>query len=283
MRLRDAWMTRQGGVVRRCTLLSWGNDQRDLRLAVESGGLVRVRHGWYAIPTADAQVRLAVGAGGSLSCLTVLQRRGVWCPTIPGIHVRPAHPRTAKAGSGLRMCHPLHPVPVGVKAVDDLDTALLCAATCCDDEGFLVVLDSVVNLKVRSRYELGRLFAGAPRRVRRILARMDTAESGTETMVRARLRRHRVRLTPQVQIGDVGRVDFLIGTSLVIEVDSKTYHMDPEAYEKDRERDRRLRALGYTVIRLTYDQVVNRWAEVEPDLLHMVRRGDHLRPVEAAA
>lgn len=142
-----------------------------------------------------------------------------------------------------------------------------------------MALDSVVNLRLMERDELDRLFAGASRRVHAVLERIDLAESGPETLVRMRLRSLGLRVRSQMVIDGVGRVDLVVGDSLVIEVDSVSHHTDLDAYRRDRERDRRLRAMGYVPVRLTYDQVLNRWPEVEADILAMVRRREHLRRV----
>lgn len=60
----------------------------------------------------------------------------------------------------------------------------------------------------------------------------------------------------------------------MIEVDNRAHHTGEDNYRRDRDRDLRLRALGFIVVRLTYEQVMYRWGEVEPALLAMVRRGD---------
>ena len=49
---------------------------------------------------------------------------------------------------------------------------------------------------------------------------------------------------------------------LIVEADSRRVHGTPTAFEKDRERDQRLAATGWTVIRVTWRQVVQ-----EPDRL----------------
>ncbi len=52
-------------------------------------------------------------------------------------------------------------------------------------------------------------------------------------------------------------VDFLWRDQrLVVEVDGYAYHSDPRAFERDRRRDADLAALGYTVIRVTWRQLV---------------------------
>nr|WP_274607026.1 DUF559 domain-containing protein [Agrococcus sp. KRD186] len=138
-----------------------------------------------------------------------------------------------------------------------------------------VVIDSALHQGLTTRDALDELWLHAPRRVRRALAAADRrAESGTETLVRVRMAARGIHLSPQVSIGDK-RVDLLLGR-LIIEVDSKAWHLDEEAYERDRARDRQLAALGYHVVRLTYAQVMHGWAAVEADLLTMIGRGVHL-------
>ena len=68
-------------------------------------------------------------------------------------------------------------------------------------------------------------------------------------------RRRAVQFRQQVWIG-FKRVDFLIGDRLIVEVDSEEFHHNPAAFEEDRRRDQQFVAWGYTVIRLTYRQVM---------------------------
>lgn len=58
-----------------------------------------------------------------------------------------------------------------------------------------------------------------------------------------------VRLDFQVEEGRY-RVDFLINTWLVVEIDGAAYHSTPEAVARDQIRDRYLESLGYSVLRL---------------------------------
>ena len=64
---------------------------------------------------------------------------------------------------------------------------------------------------------------------------------------------------PQVNVR-LGRyeVDFLWpGERLVVEVDGYAYHSNRRAFERDRERDATLAAAGYTVLRVTWRQLVS--------------------------
>lgn len=163
--------------------------------------------------------------------------------------------------------------------VDNARLALECAACCLAPDDLTVVIDSLLNMRLATRADVEDWLRDYPRAVARALARTDArSESGTESYVRLRLRRKRLKVRVQVQIGEVGRVDLLVGDRLVIECDSLAHHTSPASYENDRRRDRQLRALGFHVIRLTYDQVTHRWEEVEADLLAIIRRHDHLWP-----
>lgn len=279
MRLRDDDLVASAGLVKRSELLRWGNTDSDIRSGLRSGALKRVRNGWFATPTADADVERAVKSGGCLSCLSALAHHGVWTQT-KGLHIRYGeHPRRIPPGSHQCTIPGRRRQPA--VAIDDVPTALLAASRCCTEEDFIIAIDSAVNLQLISRDEVEYLFRNAPAAIQTCLAASALAESGTETMVRLRLRARGVELTPQVQIGSIGRVDFLIGSSLVIEVDSAEHHTSSEAYQSDRKRDRQLRALGYVVVRLTYEQVTSDWAAAEEDILAMIRRRDHRRAVVA--
>jgi hypothetical protein len=62
--------------------------------------------------------------------------------------------------------------------------------------------------------------------------------------------------------GLVGRVDALHeATGTIVELDSRRFHGE-DRFQKDRTRDQRLAALGYVVIRLTWDDVEHRPMEV---------------------
>lgn len=91
-----------------------------------------------------------------------------------------------------------------------------------------------------------------------------------------------MRIRTQVPIDGVGRVDLVVGTSLIIEVDGYEYHADPDQFEKDRLRDLQAWALGYYPIRLTYRQVVYQWKLVGPLIEEAIRRGLHRKPLIAA-
>ena len=159
-----------------------------------------------------------------------------------------------------------------------MDIAVASAANCLGAEGLVVVLDSMLNKRIievadaRAVLSASR-FAGL-NQAERCDAR---SESGTETIIRLRLRANGIRLRTQVHIPGVGRVDFLVGDRLIIEADSREHHLP--RYQADRTRDRVAIGMGFVVIRLTYEDVVYRWDVVLSDVLSVIRRRAHRGPI----
>lgn len=244
-----------------------------IRRAVDRGDLLRLRRGWYAATGADLDVVEAVRQGGALSCISALRRYGVFVPHHQKLHVRRAE-RTYRRKGGCRG-HGRH-APVG-RSVDSPAAALRCAVKCLPAEWIVVIIESLRCQAILSVSEILDALAGVPRWIIALLEKVDAGESGTETLVRLRLRALGIRVRCQVEIAGVGRVDLIVGDRLVIEVDGAAYHQSPEQFEKDRERDRRLTALGYTVIRLSYKQVMRGWESALADILGMIRSGIHRR------
>ena len=94
-------------------------------------------------------------------------------------------------------------------------------------------------------------------------------------MIRLRLAGLHLTVATQVVIPGVGRVDLLVGERLVIEADSIAHHADADGYRRDRARDLRLARLGFRVLRLTWEQVMFEWDEVEATILGLVAEREH--------
>jgi very-short-patch-repair endonuclease len=112
--------------------------------------------------------------------------------------------------------------------------------------------------------ELVRTWPGS-NRVRAMLALVDPAsESVGETRCRIAMVTSGLQVTSQVAIhrpgGElVARVDFLVtGTRVIVEFDGKVKYADgdPDVLWREKRREDQLRALGYTVVRIT-------WADLE--------------------
>ncbi len=259
----------QLGVVTTAQLAALGWSKWQIERAVQRLVLVRIRPGWFG-RSPDADALAAARAGACIACFSALRLRGAWVPQGSGTHLRHAkHRREAR-------CHPFGAQPPVRSVIDDLETAVRSAFRCGDREALVVVLDSLLHRRLATMDELRTWAADAPARIRGLLAVLDgRAESGTESMVRFRLWRRRIGVRIQVRVLPGMRVDLLIGERLVIECDSRKHHTDSAAYERDRERDRRLVARGFLVLRLSYRQIHEDWPAIERDILAIIRRGDH--------
>lgn len=161
----------------------------------------------------------------------------------------------------------------------DLRTALIQVCSCTDAETALITLESALNQQLITEDDLPDLTTKAPIKNRKILARAcSTAQSGSETRVRNFLQSNRVQVNTQVAIPSIGYVDLLVGESLIIECDSRAHHTSSADYHSDRVRDARATLLGYTVIRLSYEQIWNEWEQTQTYLLQVIRTGAHRRP-----
>jgi very-short-patch-repair endonuclease len=268
-----------GGVASAAQLRTAGWSRSQIN-ALFAQGWLPLRRGWYASSSATSQVVRAVSSGGALGCVSALRMQGVWVPDSE-LHVRYAA-RAHRSRSGVRSCHPYRLDPPVLTAIDPMEIAAASAANCLDAEGLVIVLDSMLNMRMIEMAD-ARATVVASRFARHDLAeRCDPkSESGTETIIRLRLRAAGIHLRTQVAIPGVGRVDFLVGNRLIIEADSREHHLSK--YQVDRTRDRVATGLGFMVIRLTYEDVVHRWNVVVGDIRAIIRRREHRRPITTSA
>jgi very-short-patch-repair endonuclease len=173
----------------------------------------------------------------------------------------------------------IQPRPRGTRSlVDPLECVLHIARRHPPIVAFAVV-ESALYTRVLTRTEWHRALRSLPRTQRTALAPAAAlSQSGGESLVRFNLLRLGVEVRQQVFVRGVGYVDFVVGDGLVIEADGAEFHTKPKDFEEDRRRDAVLAAAGYRVLRFSYNQVVNRWPEVEAAIRAAMARGDHLRP-----
>lgn len=236
-----------------------------------------VRRGWYAVGDPPAADLAAVQRGGVIGCVSALRRHGVWTPEDHRSHVR-GNSSALRVRKG-PFCRQFRRPEPEYGSIDEVPIALRHAARCLDDEGFVVVCDSILNKRLMDREQIEYQFRDAPHRIRQLIDRCDErAESGPESMTRLRLQNQHIGVRPQVQIDGVGRVDLLIGRWLIIEIDSWEFHGDRAHFQSDRTRDVDAHDRGFYPLRFTYEDIVHRWRETNPKILRAIRCGVHLRP-----
>ncbi|MXP20324.1 hypothetical protein GIY30_03000 [Gordonia sp. HNM0687] len=277
------------GVYTRQELRSRDVTDSDLRREVRRGVYTHEHNNWYSIPSADPTALAAVRKHGALSCVTALEHYGVWLPPqVDKVHLR-GNSQANRDHPGRYCRHFGRPLPV-TTILDDPHTALRHALRCLDLEGITVVCDSLLNMSLRMRSgllvaevltpgEVESAFDGAPEHIVACFNRCDErAASGTETMVRVRLRSLGLKVEVQAYVPGLGHVDLKVGDRLLIEIDSKAHHTGVHNYDEDHRRDQVATSLGLHRLPLTYKNVVYEWPATVDKVLDAVRGGHHLAP-----
>lgn len=240
----------------------------DIAAAVHAGAISRIRRGWFATPEATGDQRDAVYIGGRMSHATAARSYGLWAGLDSALHVS-----VTRGASRLRAVDRdvrLHWIRPGRQDLTsnntwrvDLDECLRGVVASASAEDSIACLDSALHVLALSAADLSVMFSDAPAvsRARCALARPGS-ESGLESIVRQRLLRLGVRFRQQVVIAGVGRVDFVVGRRLVVEIDGREYHEGSTKFESDRWRLARLVEREYTVLQFSYRRVMFDWPSV---------------------
>ena len=268
-----------GGVVRRADLVAHGVDARSLRRSAATGDVIRIRSGLYASPDLPWATRVALRHGGVLACVSVARQHGLWVlPLDEIVHVSlppNGHSRDHDECTCVQHWNALAFSTTEVSLVD----ALLQIRGCLGEDAFFATLESALHhgtLDPIGRRELRARITESARWLVD-LARTD-AESGLESLLRLRLHRLGLQLRTQVEIPGVGRVDFVLGDRLILEVDGRTGHEDPDGRHRDRVRDVVAAAHGFQTLRFDYALVVHDWPLVEQAILEATGRRNHIDP-----
>lgn len=263
------------GVYKRTELMAMGLTIYGIRKRVKEGILILLRKGWYATDAALEPVSRAVQLGGTLCRVSGCQVRGIWTPQGAGLHVA-ARERLTKTPRDVHT-HIYHSDSAAVAPLLD---CLSQALRYHDPETGLILLESAVNKNLISTTEAEHLISLAPQRAQSKLKRFSpTAQSGSETRVRMFLQGLGVPVAPQFYIPGVGRVDMLVGDSLIVECDSFAHHDKGQDYVRDRQRDVESYKRGCQRIRLSYPQIWTEWEDTQHVLGTSISRGYHRRPL----
>jgi very-short-patch-repair endonuclease len=261
--------------IHRADLIDHGWRPDAIRRAVERDQLLVIRRKWIVSRAADPAVILAATAGGRVTCCTAASCWGIWRPDHHATHL--ALPPHAKGRGVDAVRH----WSVGVvrpderSLVDPLENVLATAARCLEFEDALAMWDSALNARKTTLEHLLRVpWRGARARV--LLERACTlSDSGLETRFTTRMRRIGIHVRQQVSIAG-HHVDGLIGERLVIQIDGYAHHHSPAQRRRDIAHDRRLRLLGYTVLRFDYMEIMHDWPSVEAQVKAAIAHGLHL-------
>jgi hypothetical protein len=281
-----------GGVATREQLVDRGFGPRALTRAVARRTVLRLRRGWYATPDVASDVRVAVMLGGRLGAVSSAGSRGWWTGLDGRVHVSlPPHGNRARPGrtaiesidAGIvthwRERHPLldrdsecwrespETTLAQVLRSSPRDLAVGCA-------------DSAIRTGGLSRTQVSAVFSTMPRRVQLWERYVDgETDSGLESIVRIWLMERGIPFSFHPTITGVGEVDFLVGSSLIVETDGRGFHDGDLSVNRDRLRDNIAATRGYITARLSYPLVMFDWPSCERRILEHLGRHDHRRRI----
>lgn len=256
----------------RADLRAAGLSQSAITRAVRAGTLVRPRKGVYLHHEASDDACIAAHVGGLVGCVSVLANFAVFVLENSAVHVHlPPHAtRLRKPKSAVvRHWRPLRRTVDRHALKVKLFDALLQSTICQNPRAAIATLDSALHLGLIDESDLDEIFEHVPARRRALRPLVDgRAESGSETLVRLMLRSLGLAFEPQVDIEDVGRVDFLVEGWLIIECDSRAFHEGWEAQARDRARDLAAATRGYATLRPVAADIF-----AQPDMIAAAIRG----------
>lgn len=279
-------------VFRRRELLDAGHSRHTIDTAISRGVLTKLGRYWLGTPATPPRMADALRDDARLTCVDALALHGAWIPVVQGRHQVSLRRSTRLSPAG-----PSSVAPIGSRAVAatvvhhpwlrawpdhepllPVALSLEHAARCLCPDDAAIVFESVAHLGLLPRSDIDGVLAGLPDKLHRAIGPVPSlAMSGTETRVRRFFEKLGCVVAAQWWVEDVGITDMRIGESLIIECDSRAHHFDPEAYARDRRRDRELVARGYRVVRLTWEDVMLRWVSTQEFLRRLIADDVHRR------
>lgn len=244
-----------------------------LRGAVRRGRVVALGEGTYALPDAEGDVVAAAGVRGRLACCSAARRHGLDLLTDPAVpHVAVPRNNSVVATPAVIVHRQAAP---GSGPVVPLMTALVGVLRCLPTVDAVVTLDSAMRHCLARAGSIDRRLKGPGSVEARRRLGLTDASSGSllETVLRLALREAGLSVACQVLVPGVGRVDFLIGGWLVVEVDGFEFHADRDHYRTDRRRGNVLVASGLRLLRFSYEDVMFRRSDVVAQVVAVYSAG----------
>jgi very-short-patch-repair endonuclease len=277
-------------VLRLRELVAAGFSRDQVAALQHKGRLLRPRIGWYCDPRLDDAAVRALRVGGLLGCVSAAANVGMATPErhdqILHVSVLPNASRLRDSRTGAPLTPSVeeagvclhwearHEPPQSFR-VAPFDVLVQLVA-CVDPFWVTAALDSALHrprdggrAPLLSPAQRDRLRFVVPGTLAPAIDAADgSAESVGETRTRLGLVAARLNFETQATIGGQYEADFLLDGWLVLEVDGRAHHSDPDAFVADRERDALMAWRGYRVLRFTHRQVMDDW----PWVLEVVRR-----------
>lgn len=256
------FLTRQGGVSRLAHLKRAGFTRSQVGRAVDSGLLVRHRHGIYRLPEANPDFVRAYQLNAAITCVSAASYYSLWALRAPDRpHLAACHRRLPAGIPPHRFGGDISTLLPPVLPLKDV---LVHALQCLPELEALVMVECAYNRGETDPDFLRRLLPGARNGPARAV--LDLMERGSdsllETVARVLFRRHGFSVRTQVYVEGVGYVDFLVNGCLILEIDGVGFHLNKPQFKKDIRRNNVSAASGYRVLRYLYEDVVHRPEEM---------------------
>ncbi|MHC6594938.1 DUF559 domain-containing protein [Arthrobacter sp. C152] len=236
-----------GGVARSAQLLEAGFPRRDL-LRPREAGATQPRRGVFVLPGCEESILGAVLNNGRLSCASAASHYGLWLRNPPPLlHLACNHGHGRGFVRHLTVRFPGHPF-LPVAGVEDV---ALHALGCLAPPDSTAVATSAIRLHGVPRELLAsQLLADRSSVARRMLQEIDVrAESIVEVDAQHLFRTNGIAYEAQVFLPGIGRVDFLLGGFLIVEIDGFAFHSERKDMLRDRDRNNASTISGYAVLR----------------------------------
>ncbi|MCH6471383.1 endonuclease domain-containing protein [Sinomonas terrae] len=259
-----------GGVARSAALLDAGLSRTDLDFLARH--VARPKRGVYAAEDCRRDYLAAIMHNAVVTCASAARDYGLWLRTPPPqYHLGCDHGHStnlwaavagvsSKVHRGLR--YPKHhSLPLAA-----LEDVLLHALRCLPREAAVPLVASAVRLHgIRTAFfeeDLAAQKCGpALQALRAVDPRVESLPEAEALLLLIPLARELgLEVEPQAYVPGIGRVDFLIGGFLIVEIDGVSYHSDRSSVRKDRQRNNSAVLGGYITLRYVPETIWN-----EPD------------------
>ena len=277
---------RQHGVVSLAQLYALGLSRRAIARRVESGLLIRIHLGVYAVGharlTAYGRWMAATLAGGDRAALSHTSAAALWDlrrSDARAIHITIPLPAKRESASSLTVHRSVVPYEIATRNAIPVTTPMRTIQDCAallslHDLARLVEQAEKLRLLdlTKLRTTPGRKGGANLKSVLAAYTDPALTRSVLEDAMLALCRRHGLP-APQVNVLVEGfTADFLWPHArLIAETDGRRDHATTAAFQRDRTRDQRLLTLGYRVVRFTYADVTERPAYVAVTLASLLR------------
>ena len=228
------------------------------------------------MPDAPPELIRVVRVGGLATATTAAAHHGLFVPPDDRMHIAVPH-NAARLRDPNDRDRALRPQDIclhwSVRTRDRLIRGLPLvpvlrmlrdALYCLRPEFAVAMIDSALHERVIRPSDLAALCNGLPPHLARVVWCADgRCESGMESIARLLLQRAGLHVEVQVEIRGVGRVDLLVESRLIVELDGRAWHDDRLAFARDRRRNAAATIGRYRTERFDYRQVCFDWPTVE--------------------